>query len=144
MCMLSRFRCVRLSVTPWTVVCQAPLSMGFSRQECWSGLPFLLLGDLPDTGIGPPCLKSPALAFSLPLAPPGKPQIIIYLCQFLIFSNYTVVFKRMFLFKGNVQSYLDIEGPHISNLLSKGSEISKCVCVCRERERREGIIKQMC
>ena len=38
-------------VTPWTVACQAPLSMGFSRQEYWSGLPFPSPGDLPDPGI---------------------------------------------------------------------------------------------
>ena len=38
---------------PWTIACQAPLSMGFSRQEYWSGLPFLSLGDLPDPGIEP-------------------------------------------------------------------------------------------
>ena len=40
--------CVRLFVTPWTVACQAPLSMGFSRQEYWSGLPCLPPGDLPN------------------------------------------------------------------------------------------------
>ena len=39
--------------TPWTVACQAPLSMGFSRQEHWSGLPFPSPGDLPDPGIKP-------------------------------------------------------------------------------------------
>ena len=44
--------CLTLA-TPWTVVCQAPLSMGFSRQEYWSGLPFLSPGDLPDPGIEP-------------------------------------------------------------------------------------------
>ena len=38
---------------PWTVACQAPLSMGFSRQEYWSGLPFPSAGDLPDPGIEP-------------------------------------------------------------------------------------------
>ena len=43
-CMLRRFSCVRLSVTPWTLARQAPLSMGFSRQEYWSGLHFLLQG----------------------------------------------------------------------------------------------------
>ena len=42
---------VRLFVTPWTVAYQAPLSMGFSRQECWSGLPFPSPGGLPNTGI---------------------------------------------------------------------------------------------
>jgi len=45
--------------TPWTVACQAPRSMGFSRQEYWSGLPFLSLGDLPNSGIEP---MSPSLA----------------------------------------------------------------------------------
>ena len=39
--------------TPWTVACQTPLSMGFSRQEYWNGLPFPSLGDLPDPGIEP-------------------------------------------------------------------------------------------
>ena len=50
--------------TPWTIACQAPLSIGFSRQEYWSGLPFPSPGDLPDPGIE---LGSPALqADSLP------------------------------------------------------------------------------
>ena len=49
---------VRLFATPWTVACQAPLSMGFSRQEYWSGLAFPSPGDLPDPGIGS---GSPAL-----------------------------------------------------------------------------------
>ena len=44
---------VRLFATPWTVANQASLSMGFSRQECWSGLPFPSLGDLPDQGLNP-------------------------------------------------------------------------------------------
>ena len=61
---------VRLSSTPWTVAYQAPPSMGFSRQECWSGLPFPSPGDLPDPGIEP---GSPALqADALPSEPPGK------------------------------------------------------------------------
>ena len=49
------------SVTPWTVAFQT-LSMGFSRQEYWSGLPFPSPGDLPDLGIEPMSLMSPALA----------------------------------------------------------------------------------
>ena len=62
---------VRLFVTPCTVACQAPLSIGFSRQGYWSGLPFPFPGDLPDPGIEP---WSPALqADSLPPEPPGKP-----------------------------------------------------------------------
>ena len=59
--------------TPWTVVRQAPLSMGFSRQEYWSGLPFPTPGDLPDPGIEPASLVSPALAGGFfTTAPPGK------------------------------------------------------------------------
>ena len=59
---------VRLFVTPWTVARQAPLSMGFSRQEYWSGLPFPSLGDLPNPGIEP---GSAALqADALPSEPP--------------------------------------------------------------------------
>ena len=60
----------------WTVACQAPLSMGLSRQEYWCGLPFAPPGDLPDPGIKP---RSPALAGRFfTTAPPGKPQ---ELCQ---------------------------------------------------------------
>ena len=53
---------VRLFATPWTVVYQAPPFMGFSRQECWSGLPFPPPGDLPDPGIEPrfPSLQADA------------------------------------------------------------------------------------
>ena len=58
-------------VTPWTVTCQAPLSMGFSRQEYWSGLSFPSPGDLPDPGIEP---VSPSLvARFFTTEPPGKP-----------------------------------------------------------------------
>ena len=53
---------VQLCATPWTVARQAPLSMGFSRQEHWSGLPCPLPGDLPNPGVEP---TSPALADEL-------------------------------------------------------------------------------
>ena len=70
--MLSAFRDVRLFVTPRTAARQAPLSIGFSRQEYWSGLPFPSLGDLPGPGIKP---VSPALAGGfLTNEPPGKPH----------------------------------------------------------------------
>ena len=49
---------VRLFATPWTVVCQAPLSMGFPRQEYWRGLPFPAPGDPPNPGIEPVSLVS--------------------------------------------------------------------------------------
>ena len=63
---------VQLFVTPWTVAYQAPPSMGFSRQEYWSGLPCPPTGDLPNPGIQP---RSPALqADALTSEPPGKPS----------------------------------------------------------------------
>ena len=69
--MLSRFSRVRLFVTLWTVALKAPLSMGFSRQDYWSGLPFSTPGDLPNPGIEP---ASPALAGRFfTTKSPGKP-----------------------------------------------------------------------
>ena len=59
--MLSRFSCVCLFVIGWTVAHQAPLSMGFSRQEYWSGLPFPSPGDPPNPVINPLYLMSPEL-----------------------------------------------------------------------------------
>ena len=64
-CMLSHFSCVQLFVTPWTVVHQTSLSVGFSRQEYWSGLPCPPAEALPKQGIKPVSLMSPALADEL-------------------------------------------------------------------------------
>ena len=67
---------LRLFATPWTVTYQAPPSMGFSRQEYWSGLPFPSPGDLPDPGIEP---GSPTLqADPLTSEPPGKAPNYLY------------------------------------------------------------------
>ena len=80
--MLSR---VRLFATPWTVSYQAPLSMGFSGQEYWSGLPFPFPGDLPDPGIKPgfPTLEADALTSeyvyvspSLPISLPPRASVL--------------------------------------------------------------------
>ena len=63
------------SATPWTIAHQCPLSTGFSRQECWNGLPFPPPGDLPDTGMES---GSPALQADSSLSqPPGKPLILM-------------------------------------------------------------------
>ena len=59
-CVLSCFSCVPLCVTLWIAAFQAPLSMGFSRQEYWSALPCPPPGDLPDLGIKPGSHVSPA------------------------------------------------------------------------------------
>ena len=68
---LSHFSHVQLFVTPWSIAHQVPLSMEFSRQENWSGLPFPPPGHLPHPGIEP---GSPALQTdSLPSEPPEKP-----------------------------------------------------------------------
>ena len=72
MCVLSLSSCVQLFATLWTVAHQAPLSMGFSRQEYWSGLSCLLERDLLDPGIVPVSLS--LQVYSLPAEPPGKPR----------------------------------------------------------------------
>ena len=72
--MLSCLSRILLFVTPWTVACKASLSMGFSRQEYWSELPFPRPGELPDPGIKPSSPASPALqADSLLFEPSVKP-----------------------------------------------------------------------
>ena len=67
-CMLSHFSHALLFSTPWTVARQAPLSRGFPRQECWSGLPCPPPGDPPDTGTEPvshvPCVSYPPCLLS--------------------------------------------------------------------------------
>ena len=74
---MSEVSCVLVFAIPWTVAYGAPPSMGFSRQEYWSGLPFPSLGDLPNPGIEP---GSPALeADALTSEPPGKHQVTRYL-----------------------------------------------------------------
>ena len=75
-CVLSCFSCIRFCATLRTIACQAPLSMGFSRQEYWSGLPCPPPGDLPDPRIEPVSLMSPALvSMFLPPVLPGKPNV---------------------------------------------------------------------
>ena len=74
---------VRLFATPWMVAYQAPLSMGFSKQEYWSGLPFPSPGDLPDPGIEP---GSPSFqADAVTSEPPGKPNSLAFSLQFFFF-----------------------------------------------------------
>ena len=71
-------------VTPWTVACQAPLSMGFSRQEYWSGLPFPSLGDLSDPGVEPGLLHCRQTL--------GKPKIEnkhVYIYVFIYIYTHT-------------------------------------------------------
>ena len=84
-CLVSRFNRVQLFLTLWTATYWTPLSMGFSRQEYWSGLLYLSPGDLPDSRIEPMIPMSPALLVgSLPTEPPGKPRGLHKL-QFTVF-----------------------------------------------------------
>ena len=77
--------CVWFFVTPWTVACQAPLSLGFSRQECWSGLLFPSPEDLPGSGIEPASLMSPALGSEF-FTTGGKSLPVVAWVQFLIWE----------------------------------------------------------
>ena len=88
-CILSQFTAVEesLFVTPW-IAHWAPLSMGFSRQKYWSGLPLPSPGDLPNPGIQP---RSPTLqANSLPFELPWKPTAVKSCCVILYFKVLTL------------------------------------------------------
>ena len=93
-CVLSHFSCVQFCATLWIVAHQAPLFMGFSRQEYWSGLPCPPPGDLPDPGVKPMSPVSPALqADSLPLSHQGSPCVyrFIYIHIFLHVNIYFIL-----------------------------------------------------
>ena len=87
--MLSRFSCVRLFETLWTVAHQAPLSMGFSRQEYWSGLPCPPPGDLPDLGKEIASLPFPELA--------GEciTTSTTWEAQYNVACDYILIFKKL-------------------------------------------------
>ena len=87
-CVLSQFICVQLSVIPWTIYCQALLSMGFSGQEYQSGLLCPSPGDLSDPGIKPESLTSAALAGGFfTISTNGKPLKTFY-CHFGWINKY--------------------------------------------------------
>ena len=87
-CMLSRFSDVQLCATLWIAACQSPLTMGFSRQEYWSGLPCPPPGDLSDPGVELLSLSSTALTDVLfPTSATWEAQICTYLFRFLLYSR---------------------------------------------------------
>ena len=78
-CMLNHFSCIWLFATLWNVDCQAPLSMGFFRQEHWSGLPCSPPGIFPTQWLNLHLLRLLHWqVWSLPLAPPGKPLVLTH------------------------------------------------------------------
>ena len=96
------------TVTPWTVACQAPQFMGFSRQEHWSGLPCPPPGDLPNPGIEPGSPESGVLTGGLFTAePPGKPLGKLGICS----NNYKVVILHCN--RASLLSTIDIWGQKI-------------------------------
>ena len=113
---------VWLFASPWTVAYQAPPSMGFSRQECWSGLPFPSPGHLPNPGIEP---GSPAFqADALPSEPPGKP-IRVY--------NYTQILLLLQLY--------DISFVQFSKFLRKGNKVVMKLPDGKNHWRKLGVLK---
>ena len=86
---------VQLFVIPWTVVCQAPLSMGFSRQEYWSGLPFHSPEDVPEPEVEP---MSPALqADSLPSEPSGKAYKFCFINELICIIYFYYASKQYYM-----------------------------------------------
>ena len=101
-----------LTLRLWTVACQAPLSMAFSRQEYWSGLPCPPPENLPNPGIEPTsvCLLC-CQAGSLPLVPPGKPlslslYIYIYIHTYICVCVYNLYLFIIHIFKICIKSFV--------------------------------------
>ena len=111
---------VHLFVSPWTVACQAPLAMGFSRQEGCSELPFPSPGDLPDPGIEPASLESPALAGRFfttnptweSLGPLAETSVILCRALFSNIQNSCTRCSTVFLLK-SWQSNQQLEGQQL-------------------------------
>ena len=132
----------RLFATPRTVAHEAPLSMGFSRQEYWSGFPFPSSGDLPDPGVEP---RSPVLqADTLPTEPPGKPICMLKGSSFLILqrgelaqrekiSTETVQLRPSWnpsILTGKIKALSEVEGIwrliHLPHFLQMTEKVWKC------------------
>ena len=121
--MLSHFSHIQLFATPWTVACQPPLAIGFSRQKYWTGLPCSLPGDLPDPGIKPVPFICPAVAgVFFTTSTPGKPCLIIntlkQVSPFLLLLLQSVPTQRP-------KEYLENAHPNRS-LPSDGSPLNVC------------------
>ena len=97
---------VQLSKTPWTIAHQAPLSMEFSRQEYWSGLPFPSPGDLPDLGIEPgsPTLQADSL-------PSESPALVAWISRILYKCEVRKLAREEAFCKGNSVGSLEVKDP---------------------------------
>ena len=125
----SCFSCVRLFATLWTIACQALLSMGFSRQEYWSGLPCPPPGDLPNSGIKPMSLTSSALVgrfFTTSTtweADPAIPLLHIYSkkTKILIYMEYYSAIKNKIM--PFVVTWMDLEIVILSEVSQRKTNI---------------------
>ena len=108
-------------MTPWTVARQAPLSMGFSRQEHWSEWPFLSPGDLPDPGINQIKLMSPELGGRFfTTEPPRKSTFFAYcICIILLHSTF---------FSNQTLALVILTGPLHSRISFKKRPLNECHC----------------
>ena len=109
---LTHFSRVRLCGTPWTVAHQAPLSMGFFRQEYWGGLPFPSLGDLPDPAIKPACLLC-LLHWQVGSLPPHTTWVYgnsSRICVLLLCENCINIMLNWFiaLFRSTISFYFSV------------------------------------
>ena len=101
------------SVIPWTVACQAPLSMEFSRQKYWNGYPFSSPGDLPNLVIelGSPALQEDSLPYEPPGKSPGKEHSSYKALIEFIFSSIPVIFFVIKLcWNKTCKFFINIEG----------------------------------
>ena len=125
---------VQLFVTPWTVAYQAPPSMGFSRQEYWSGLPFPSPGDLPNPGIEPgfPALEADALTSESPGKPPREaPSIVSAKYTVLIYCTCHFQSGSLFILAASVCRSLQC----LISSLTQGPEVVTCSVVLWGRRK---------
>ena len=126
----SRFSCVN-SVTLWTVACQAPLSMGFSRREYWSGLPCPPPGDLPDPGIKPMSLSTALAGGFFTTSATWEAQYFVWRCFKL--STYYQTLYFLYLYRLPVPYLSDIVCFYfdfqIAHQMASGASSSFCCCL---------------
>ena len=127
MCVLSCFSRVWLCVTLWTVACQAPLSMGFSRQEYWSGLPCHTSGDLPNPGIKPMSLMSPGLATGFFTSSATWEALWAYICVCVCVC--VCVYRLKFMFSESNSRLLSMNLLFCWELMSKFSSVQLLSCI---------------
>ena len=137
-CVLSRFSHVQLFATLWIVAQQAPLSVGFSRQEYWSGLPFPTPRDLPHPGIKPASLASPALAGKI-FTPCAIWEALSNLCQLGIRD------KEMILRAGEARCIAwrvdGMEGAGLSSSHGVHASLKKHNCL-QTRKKKTNLVKK--